>query len=211
MGMMQRAIWMMVAIAVVIVTGCDSRDQRLVEVSERSAERQREQNELIARQNAAVTQENQRITDAAKELVEKDAEARREMIQAQRELSAELSSERSNIDRQREELESERREIAAQRGRDPIIAETVNAIGVLIACLVPLVLAAFALSRLAPDSSGGEELCELLVQELVSENPALLPSSPNRPAIEGDSAEFAAIEDHEAESVDEDEEDELPF
>lgn len=66
-------------------TGCDSRDQRLVDLSERSADRQKKQNEIIGRQSQAMTQENQRITEAYQEL-----------IQAQKELHQELHAEQES-------------------------------------------------------------------------------------------------------------------
>ena len=62
------------------------------------------------------------------------------MIAAQRELNRELQAERSSIDRQREGLEAERREIAETRVRDPVVAEAILSIGLLLLCLAPLVL-----------------------------------------------------------------------
>jgi hypothetical protein len=158
-----------------------------VVVAERGAERQREQNELIARQSEAVIQENQRIADAARELVAKDAEARQEMARAHRELHGALQAERSGIDRQREALEQERREIAEQRQRDPIVAEAIHTFGTLIVCLVPLIVAAYALLRMGQANPESEELAEVLVREVAGENPILLPSQ-RAPALENRAA-----------------------
>lgn len=183
------------ALALAIASGCSPPpDERLVVVAERSAERQKEQNELLARQSEAVIQENQRIAEAARELVAKDAEARQEMVRAQRELQGALQSEQSGIDEQRAMLDQERREIAKQRLRDPVIAETIRSIGTLIVCLVPLIVAAYALSRMGQAQPESEELAELLVRELAGDNPTLLLSR-RPPALEdlpGDLSDDAA-------------------
>jgi len=180
-----RAARLTCILALLIASGCDSRDKRLVELAERSAERQKAQNEVIAWQSKAVTLENQRIAEAARELVAKDAEARQQMIQAQRELHTELQTERSSLDRQKEAMEQERRDIAERRGRDPIVAEAVRSMGTLLVCLVPLIVAAYALSRLDRGPGDGQQLSELLIHELAGDNPILLPYR-RVPAIEND-------------------------
>jgi hypothetical protein len=180
-----------------------------VVVAERGAERQREQNELIARQSEAVIQENQWIAEAARELVAKDAEARQEMVRAQRELHGALQAERSGIDRQRAMLDQERREIAEQRHRDPVIAETIRSVGTLIVCLVPLLVAAYALSRMGQAQPEGEELAELLVRELAGENPTLLPS--RRPPALGNRSEEPSDDDADAAPEDEPAPENPPF
>ena len=180
------------ALALLIASGCSPSDERLVELAERSAQRQKEQNETIARQSKAVTEQNQRVAEAAKELVAKDAESRQEMVRAQRELHSQLQAERSSIDRQRAEMERERSEIAQRRGRDPIVAEAIRGIGVLLVCLVPLIVAVYAVSRLDRGQPESEALGELLVHELVRDDPVLLPS---RTA--------AALENHHADSPEE--------
>jgi len=53
-------------LVMLIASGCDSRDAQLVELAQRSAERQKAQNEVIAWQSKAVTLENQRIAEAAR-------------------------------------------------------------------------------------------------------------------------------------------------
>ena len=68
------------------------------------------------------------IAEASRRLIEGDAQARRDLLAAQKQLTSELHSERVNLDRQREEMEQERRNIAAQRHRDPMIAQAINAV-----------------------------------------------------------------------------------
>ena len=167
-----------------IATGCESSsDRRLTELAERSAARQQQQNQIIARQAESVVRETQRITEAAKELVAKDAEARKAMIQAQRELQSELQTERSSLDRQREDLDQQRQTLAEQRIREPVIAEAILTVGTLLGSLVPLVIVAYALSRLGQAHPDVEELSELLVRELAGEQPILSPPR-SVPALE---------------------------
>lgn len=166
--------------------GCSTDpDERLARFAEQSVATQKEQNQMLARQSEAVIRENQRVTEAAQALVEKDATARQEMVAAQRQLSEQFHAERSGIDRERAGLEAERREIAAQRQRDPVVAEAVHIVGMLLLCLTPLALAAYALYRLDRGRGDGEELGELLIAELASDSPRLLPSPLLRPAVLG--------------------------
>ncbi len=159
-------------------TACNSSDQQLAEFSERAARRQQLQNETIAKQSEAIIDVNRRSADATKALVDADAAARRELIRAQHQLNSEVHTERANVDRQREQLALEHREIAAQRNRDPMIAAAIEGAFLLIACLAPLILVAYALSRLDRGGDAAEELGEILLKELViSDHNPKLPNS----------------------------------
>jgi len=172
------------ALVLAATLGCSADpDERLARFAEQSVATQKQQNEMLARQSEAVIRENQRVTEAAKALVEQDATARQEMVAAQRQLSEQFHAERSGIDRERTALEQERREIATQRQRDPVVAEALHVVGSLLLCLTPLALAGYALSRLDRGRGDGEELGELLVAELASDSPRLLPSPLLRPAV----------------------------
>jgi len=89
-----------------------------------------------------------------------------------------LHSERASIDRQREELEQERRNIAAQRHRDPVIAQAIGAVGLTLACLLPLLLAGYVIHAVNRNGDDNAALGELLVLEMTAEQPLLLPNSP---------------------------------
>ena len=142
--------------------GC-SRDERLVKQAETASNRQADQNREIARQN-------QELAQATNRLVTADAQARHETLSLQRELQAEQAA----IGQQRDELEQERRQIADQRHRDPLLAAVLTDLGLLLACLLPLVLCGYLIHglRREPDDL---ELAELLTVELVSDSPLLLP------------------------------------
>ena len=147
--------WLLLIIGLIAI-GCSSDDQRLIEVSRQSLDRQAEQNRLV-------TTNNQQVIDATGKLVEADAQSRRENIQLQHE----IQSERSGINQQRDYLEQERRQIAEQRGRDPIMAESIqSAVGLIVAAL-PLVVCLFVLRDLF-HKSDDEAMADVLVEELVA-------------------------------------------
>ena len=159
-----------------MLAGCsrEANDARLVEQAKWSVEQQARQNEQVARQSQTVAEQGKHLTQAAQNLVESDAAARRELIESQKTLSQELHDERAGVDRQREALEDERRTIAHQRHRDPILAAAIQAAGLLLACLLPLLVCIYVLSRITSETPE-EELGELLVHELSAEEPKLLP------------------------------------
>jgi hypothetical protein len=169
------------AAVVLIVAGCESRDERLASFAERSVESQRQQNEIIGRQSEQVVLESRALAEAAKEVVAADAQARQELISAQREMSQGWQAELSGVNRQRDELERERQTIADQRFRDPMIAAAVQTIGLLLVSLLPLVLAAYALRQFNQPVDDGGQLGDLLMEELATGEPILLP--PQKPPL----------------------------
>jgi len=146
-----------------IVSGCQSNEnQRLAEMAERQLDRQAEQNQRMA-------DLQEEVAEGSKRLVEADAEARREMIG----LHHDLQSERHTVGEQRDALEADRKQLATQRHRDPIIAESIRQIGLLLCCGLPLVICLLLLRRPIEPSSD-QEIAELLIADLVSAQPQLL-------------------------------------
>ncbi len=145
----------------VIAIGCSSDDERLVELSRQSADRQAEQNRLVETNN-------RQVLEATDRLVEADAKSRTENI----ELHRQIEVERSGINLQRDALEQERRQIAQERNRDPIVADSILAVGELIAAILPLLVCLFLLRGLF-HRSDQESLAEVLVEDLVSRQPLL--------------------------------------
>ena len=115
-------------------------------------------------------------TKAASELVQRDAESRQQWLS----LHEDLQQERSEIGQQRDLLEEDRRLWAGRERSDPIIAEAIAASGLLAACALPLVVIALLLWPRKPESSR-EEVCEILVDDLVSEKRLL----ENKPLLTG--------------------------
>jgi hypothetical protein len=104
-------------------------------------------------------------------LVEADAKARTEIVTLQRD----LQQGQSELGRQRDQLEGDRREIADQRNRDPIIANTLTVVGTIVACLLPLVLGIYLARGLRDPSQVDSALAEILVDEIATDKPVLLP------------------------------------
>ena len=164
--------------------GCTSSDERVTEVAQQAMLSQRLQNEQIAEQSKAVIQHSQKLTEAAKELVVRDAEARGQLIEAQKHLQSELNQQQSTLDASRSGLETERQAIAKQRYRDPVVANSIQSTGLLLACCLPLVVCVYLIRQLMTDDSDETALAEMLVLELASEQPLLrngsLGPSPHR-------------------------------
>ena len=165
-------VMMLIMTLLLLATGCsDSRDERYRQLAQQSLRQQSEQNNRLAEQS-------QQIAEASKHLVSNDSQARKEMIAAHATLQKELHTERASVDRQLSELESERRAISKQRGRDPIIAQAIGAVGLTLACLLPLLLAGYVIYSLNQSSDDSDALSEMLVMEITADKPKLLPMVP---------------------------------
>ena len=157
------------------VVGCGKApDERLAEFAEQSMVEQRKQNDRMADQSLAVVEESHQLAEAAKVLVERDAEARREMIAAQTEMTTQLNEQQSVIYTGHEQLEQDRRQIAAQRHREPIIAAVIQNFGLIVASLLPLVVAVFVIRQMQSQEPDHAAVAELLVLELTSQQPRFL-------------------------------------
>ena len=112
------------------------------------------------------------VARGASQLVESDSKARTELAALQRD----LQQDQAEIGRQRDQLETDRRQIAEQRHRDPLIAAAITSIGLILACLLPLLLCWALLRRPPLDGEAEAALAEFLVQDLISDHPVLLPA-----------------------------------
>ncbi|HCO23436.1 MAG: hypothetical protein CME31_15345 [Gimesia sp.] len=159
-----------------MITGCSpAPDERLAEFAQQTMTEQSRQNQRMADQSEAIVDESHQLAESAKELVERDAEARRELIAAQQELTSQLNEHQSAIYTGHDQLEQDRRELAEQRHRDPIIATVIQNIGLVIACLLPLLVAVQVIWQMQSQEPDHAAVAELLTLELTSEEPLLLP------------------------------------
>lgn len=149
-----------ILLATSLFTGCQSESARVSRIAEQAMHQQSRQNEEMARLN-------REVTTATERLVEADAESRREILAAHK-----------SITHQRDALEQERREIAAHRVRESLLAPLLWSLGTLTLCLVPVAVAILALRQHATDET--EYLNDVLIDELVTDQPRLLASSPTR-------------------------------
>jgi hypothetical protein len=154
------------ACLLLLAAGCESDDQRLVDLAIDADQRQADQNRQIAHQN-------HELAEAANRLIAADAESRKELVALERDLQAE----RSAIGRERDELEGERRQIAAERHWDSVAGEAVSGGALLIGAILPLALCWFVLRGLWQDTED-DGLGEVLAEELTSDSPAFMPSGP---------------------------------
>ena len=152
--------------------GCDEdENKRLAEMAERHLERQ-------AKQSRQVTELQREVAEGSRRLVEADAKARQEMVALQREVQAE----RNEVGRQRDLMEGERRDLADKRRLDPIIAAAITNVGLLLACLLPLVLCWYLLQRRV-EPADDQVVAEVLLEDLVTDRPLLLPRTEGVRAI----------------------------
>lgn len=159
---------------IVLVAGCQSNDDRLVEMACEHVARQAEQSRDMARMQHEVAQGSRR-------LVESDAKAREDFATMQ----AGLRADAAEVGRQRDALEAERRQIVQDRRWDSVAGDAIVAIGTLLACLVPLVVCLSLLRKAPTELEPDAALVELLVREVAGEQPLLLPASGPIAAIDG--------------------------
>jgi hypothetical protein len=182
----------MLIVILVLATGCESRDQRLADFAGQALDQQARQNEEMARQSEQVAQQSNELAKAAHSLVEQDAQARRELIQAQTDLQSQFHEERTGLDAQRQELHAEQKAVAASAIREPMIAQAILVVGLLLATLLPLLVTAYAIRRLPDPGPSDTFVAEALIESLDAElrlgsqdaTPAL-PAESDAPRLSG--------------------------
>ncbi|WP_339749139.1 hypothetical protein [uncultured Rubinisphaera sp.] len=163
----------------IIISGCeDDPDDRLSTLAERYAERQAEQ----SRQTVALQQE---VAAGSRELVAADAQARQELVTIQRE----LHSQREGLDQQRDRLEQERRELASSRYWESLLGVVIQNLGLIVLCLLPLTIC-WLLLRQTSEPVSDQEVAELLLNDLTSDEPQLWPQQ--RPLLSEQTPEIAS-------------------
>ncbi len=214
---------MLMILPLILAIGCSPPpDERLVELGQQACDRQAQQNQTIADQSRQVTETTHQFVessgDARKEMIElqrelveaeanarnelvriqqdlvdRDAECRQELNALQQETQSAIQVERQSLDRQREGLEAERRQVAGERQRAPIIAAAIAQVGLILACLLPLVLCGYLLYVLRHTGDDDAAVTELLIQEIVADHPRFLPVPGPVPAI-GEEPPMPSIE-----------------
>lgn len=163
------------------LSGCgqapDNRDKRLADFAQRTTSEQVQQNARMA------------------ELVRRDVESRQQLLKNQQELTSQLNRQQAVIDAARDRLEQDRRDIAQLRHRDPIIAATLENLGLLVACLLPLLLAGMIVWRMQHQEPEHGAVAELLVCELTSDKPLFLPA-PGQPRLMASSSHTSRQPSH---------------
>lgn len=130
--------------------GPDFRDQRLAEFAQKSVNEQ-------AQQNARIT-----------EIIKREEASRQELFSLHQSLTKQLNQQQEVIAASRDQLETDRAEMAQQRFRDPIIAAVLQTGGIMIACLLPLLVAVLGIWQMLKQEPDHAAVAELLVAELTS-------------------------------------------
>jgi hypothetical protein len=195
MRLFHGVVWIGIVLLGTRMIGCSPgpSDERVVEVAQDAMQRQAEQNQqmaelsqqsaqaaskLVQEQSAA----RKELTDVQQQLIARDAECRQDLNTLQKDVQKATSEARTHVDVERSKLEAERREIATDRQRAPVIAGAISQAAMLLVCALPLAVAVYLLyaMKTAPAEDGA--LTELLVQELVADEPRLL--NYHNPALE---------------------------
>ena len=157
----------LLTVTMTLVTGCDedgNENKRVAKVATEAAERQARQNEEMARLN-------REVAEGTRRLVEADAEARKELTTMQHD----LQSQQAEVGEQRDQLETERKEIAGQRRTESMLGPILKGCAAAAVCVVTIGYCWCLLFGLRHRDESDETLGELLVDELLSEKPVLLP------------------------------------
>jgi hypothetical protein len=143
-----RIVWIGLAF---IAGGCD---ERVVEVAREAADRQAQQNEVMA-------QLQQQVVEGTQGLVEADAAARRDFVAVHHD----LQSERQGLDKARTALELERQALARNRRTESLLVAIVPLVS---GAILLTTLLLFLRQTLQQSTDGVDaELNELLLVELV--------------------------------------------
>jgi hypothetical protein len=181
---MIKKVWIAATLtaATMMLAGCESKDARLARLAENSVEQQKFQNQEMARLNRDVAQ-------GVKQLVISENVARKELVALQRD----VQNQQSAVGQQRDQLEIERKQLAGERHRESLLVPAITSIGLIIACALPLILAWYLLNGWSGEPDNDIALGDLLVEELVSDRPSLLPSPQPTATLRGEEPRRLAI------------------
>jgi len=160
-----------IAMLAILTIGCDE-EERLVEMAEK-------QMAIQAEQTRNITELQREVAKGSRELIEADAKSRQDIVTLHRE----VQQERAKFGRQRDSLEADRRELASQRQWDSLTAASITTGGLLVCCVLPLVLCWYLLQRPA-DPADDHQVVEVLMEDLVAQQPILLTRREGPQAIE---------------------------
>jgi hypothetical protein len=170
--MLKKITPLAILITNLLTIGCETDEQRLAKMAIESAERQARQSEQMAKAHS-------NLTAGAQQLVESAGRSQESLVTIQHS----LEGQQAEIGRQRDLLEQDRRVIASQHRTDPIVAGAIVQAALLVACLLPLIICWFALRR-PPATDADALVTEILIEEITSGQPRLLPGPPSAGAAE---------------------------
>ena len=146
---------------ILLIVGCDT-DERLVKLASKAADRQAEQNKEMARVN-------QSVAEGTKSLITEHSQSRKELTGLQKD----IQSQQTDVNHQRDQLEVERRQIAGQRLTESRLGPVLRSLVIVALGVTTIGFCGYLLVRLYQPND--DPLGELLLEDLVSEEPKLLP------------------------------------
>ena len=177
--MKQSPLTSLIFLIVLMIAGCDSSDERLADYAQQTAVQQ-------AQQNTATAEVAREAAESQRRVIETVEKSRQDLIGVQKDL-----------DLQRTTISLERRELSDERRRETLLAPVLTTIGVLLVTALPLVLCWYLLHTLTHTPVDETAVTQLLVQDLLSEQPILLPRPiASTPRIVHESGPRPAIENH---------------
>lgn len=157
-------------IATALTNGCDD---RAADVAREAADRQ-------ARQNETMAELQQEVAAGTKRLVEEEAKARQQSLDVHRDLQAE----RSQLGEGWNDLETQRQAIAGDRRTQSFLAVLATGGGAVVAGLLALAFAWLTMYGLSQRDDSAQDACELLIGDLVADQPRLTRYLVSRPGEE---------------------------
>ena len=129
--------------------------------------------ERQAQQNTEMARLNREVAEGTRRMVEADAEARKEIIAVHQE----IQSERASLNDGFETLEAERKQMAQERRTESILVPAAKTTGVALVAVVVVGFCWIVLFGLRRSDTTDAELTELLIHDLVRDEPRLLDRS----------------------------------
>jgi hypothetical protein len=168
---LNQTTWILSIALPILATGSCS-DDKSTQIAREAADRQAQQNTEMARLN-------KEVAAGSHQLVEADAKARQEIVGVHRDLQAERGQLNSGWD----QLEDERRQIAGQRRTESMLFSLGTLIGSVFLVVALLGFCWYALFTARRGDGMEAQLNELLVHEVLADEPALLSSSQQPPSL----------------------------
>ncbi len=166
-------MYSMIAIAIVVCslfTGCET-DDTVTQIALESAERQ-------AQQSRDTTELQKQVAAGSKELVASDAASRENFSQLHRE----VQQERQELAGQWNRLEAERQSVASSRRHESLALSATRGMGIVVVVTLALFFAWLLLFQ-AHTLDPSTESLEMLITDITSDSPQLLPKPTNTPRI----------------------------
>ena len=150
--MNQSPLILLLLIIMAVLAGCS--DDRAVAISREAADRQ-------AAQNLEMSQHNREVAEAHHKLAD---------------VQEDVQQERASLSGGWNELEKERQQIARDRRTQSLLTVLVPVAGTAVIIIATLSFAGLLLRSAHATDGASSQLCELLVTELATDEPQLLPS-----------------------------------